>query len=94
MTKLQGHLTRVIINAATPSRCTTLTLMAAGLQRIVKRILDHLHKKEVRELLSKGQTSITREGMHQDEATIMAEAHTHSSLRTTCTTAVKPTTAQ
>jgi hypothetical protein len=68
--------------------------MVVSLQRIGKRILDHLRKKEATEILSKGQTNITREGVHQAEAVVAVETHIHSGLRTTCTTTVKPTITQ
>jgi hypothetical protein len=67
--------------------------MAIDLRRIGTKILDHLYKSEAREPSSKGQNSI-REGACQVEAVVVAEAHTHSSLRTTSTMAVTPTTAQ
>jgi hypothetical protein len=92
MTKLEGQPTTMTISAATPSMCTTSTPLVMGLWRTGKRILDHLRKKEAMEPSSTCQTSIIREGACQAETTV--EAHTHSSIRTACTMAVKPTIAQ
>jgi hypothetical protein len=55
---------------------------------------DHLRKEEVSEPLSRGETSIIREGACQAEAAVIAEAHTRSSLYTTCIMAVRLITIQ
>jgi hypothetical protein len=92
-TKLQC-LATVIINAITPSLCTTSILMVASHQRTRKRILDHLRKKGTMQLSTRGLLITVSEVMHRDEAAVMAEAHTHSGLRTACFMAMKPTTIQ
>jgi hypothetical protein len=93
-TKLQNHLITIIINATTSSKYTSSILMAADLQRIGKRILDHLRKKEVSGLSITDQVSTVRKGACQAEATVVAEACTLSSLCIVCTTIVKPTITQ
>jgi hypothetical protein len=93
-TKFQSHLVTIIINAATPSKYTSSILMAADLQRIGKRILDHPCKKEASGLLITDQVSTARKGACQAEATVVAKACTLSSLCIVCTTTVKLTIAQ
>jgi hypothetical protein len=89
--KLQGLLVIMIINAATPSQCTTSIPIFVGHQKIGIRISDPLRKKEAKALSTKGQISIINEGAHQAEATVAAEGHTPTSLRTACSMAVKST---
>jgi hypothetical protein len=84
---LQG-LAIMIINAITPNRCTSSILMVASHQRTGKRILDHLHKKGIRQPSTRGPLNTVREAMRQ------AEACTHSGLHIACSMAVKATTAQ
>jgi hypothetical protein len=73
------------------SRFTTSTTMATDHQRISRRILGHLCKKERREPSTIDQIIIVREGACQIKAEAMAEAH--SSLRTVCIIAVIQTNA-
>jgi hypothetical protein len=84
--KPQGPLATMIVSVATPSRCIALILMAAGHQRIGRRILAHLRKKETQGPPIWDSLSTIREVAHQ----ITAEAHTHSDLRTACFTIVRP----
>jgi hypothetical protein len=94
MTKLLGQLATMTISVVTPRKYTTSTLMAVGLRKTRKRILDHLHKKEARESSTIGQTNIIIEGACQSKAAVTVEAHTHSSHHTACTMVVTPTIAQ
>jgi hypothetical protein len=77
-----------------PKQVIALTSMVVGHQRIGRRILDRPHKKEAREPSTISKISTSREVGHQAEAVVMTEARTPSSLRTACTTTVKPTVAQ
>jgi hypothetical protein len=54
----------MIVNVATPSQCTTLIQVVAGHQRIGKRILGHLRKKEIQEPLIKDLLSTIKEAAH------------------------------
>jgi hypothetical protein len=92
-TKLQG-LATMIINAITPSRCTTLISIVAGHQRTAKRILDHLCKKGTMQLSVRGPLITVIEMATRAEATVTGEDRTHSSLCIACFMVAKPTTAQ
>jgi hypothetical protein len=76
-------------NVTTPSRCIVLILIAAGHQRIGRRILGHLRKKENREPSIKDLPSTTREVAKKTAVMVVAEAHIHSDLRTACIMAVR-----
>jgi hypothetical protein len=71
---------------------TTSTLMFVGLQKIGKRILRHLRKRERREPLIIEQITIPKEWACQDRAEIAAEAH--SSLCIACIMATTQTIAE
>jgi hypothetical protein len=88
VTKLQD-LTTTKINEATPNQYTTLILIAAGRQKIGRRILEHFHKKGIWEILTKDSCRAAKEAEHE----ITAETLTHSNLCTACTMAAKRTTA-
>jgi hypothetical protein len=94
MTKPQGQPNTITINILTPTMYTSSTPMAVGLQKTGKRILGHLYKKEARGPLITDQISTAKEGACQAEATVAAEAHTHTSLHTACTTVAKLTISQ
>jgi hypothetical protein len=94
MTKPQDQPARTTTSEGALSKYTTSTLTVVGLRKTGKRILGHSRKKGVRGTSIIGQSSITREGACQDEAMVMAEAHTHSSLHTVCIMAMIPITAQ
>jgi hypothetical protein len=94
MMKAQSQLATMRISALTPSKYTSSTPMVVSLWKTEKRILGHLHKKEVRGPSSTGQTSTIRDGVCQAKAAVEAETHAHKSFHTVCTMAVTPTTAQ
>jgi hypothetical protein len=77
------------INEATSGQYTTLILMATDDQKIGRRILEHLRKKDIRELSTKDPHRTAKEVVHQ----IMAEVLTQLILHIACTMAVQPTTA-
>jgi hypothetical protein len=92
--KPQGPLGTTITSVATPSRCSTLILMAIGHQRIGRRISGHLRKKETQETLIKDQPSIAREVTHKTVATVVVETHILSKLHTACFMAMRQTIGQ
>jgi hypothetical protein len=93
MMKLQGQSATMITNTATPSECTTSTPMAVDHQRIGKRTLSHLSKKETRGPSTRDQISSVSEVARQAEAMVAAEAHSHTSLHIACIMAAIPITA-
>jgi hypothetical protein len=82
--KPQAPLTTMTTNTASPSRCIALIQMATGHQRIRRRILGHLHKKETREVSIKDPPSIAREVAHRITVMVVAEALIYSDLRAAC----------
>jgi hypothetical protein len=88
--KPRGPLAITTVDAATPSQCIALILMATDHQRIWRRILGRLHKKETQGPPIKDSLSTIREAVHQIAAVVTTEAHTHSDLRTACSTIVRP----
>jgi phosphoenolpyruvate synthase/pyruvate phosphate dikinase len=92
--KPQGALAIMTTNAAILGQCTTSIHMAANHQRIGRRILDHFHKKETQESPINDLLSTIKEAAQEIVAAVAAETHTHSDLRTVCSTTVKPTIAQ
>jgi hypothetical protein len=70
--------------AATPSRCIALIPMATGHQRIGRRILGHLLKKENREPSINDLHSTASEVAHKTTVVVVAEAHIYSDLHTAC----------
>jgi hypothetical protein len=93
-TKPQGPHATMTASVAILSRYTASTQMAVGHQRIGRRILGHLRKKETREPPIQDLPSTIKEAAHQIIVMATTEAHTHSDLRTACSTIVKPTIAQ
>jgi hypothetical protein len=84
----------MIISVATPSRYTTLTPTAVDLRKTGKGILAHPYKREAKGPSTTDQTNTIREGACQAEAVVMADTHTHISLRTACTAVAKPAIAE
>jgi hypothetical protein len=78
---------------ATPSKCIALTPMEVGHQRIARRTLDHLHKKEASEHSTRDQISSVNKVAHQAEVAVTVEAHSHTSLCIACIMAMIATTA-
>jgi hypothetical protein len=87
--KLQG-LATMIINAILSSQCTTSISMVAGHQKIMRKILEHLRRKGIREISTKDQHKAAKEAELRTKAEAVAEGLTHSNLRTACTTATQP----
>jgi hypothetical protein len=85
--KLQDPIT-MIINATTPSLCTSLILMVTGHQRTGRRTSDHLRRKETQGPSIKDLPNTAKEAELQ--IVVVAEAHTQSSLCTICTMTMKP----
>jgi hypothetical protein len=52
------------ISEATPNQYTTLILMAVGRQKIGSKFLEHLCKKDIRELLTKVLHKAAKEAEH------------------------------
>jgi hypothetical protein len=67
--------------------------MATDHQRIGKRILGHLRKKDTQGPRTKDSTSTAKEAAHQTVVAVEAEAPTQLNLHTAYIMAVKPTTA-
>jgi hypothetical protein len=82
-TKAQDLIT-MTANVATLSQCIVLILMDVGHQRIGRRTLQYLRKKETREPSIKDSPSIVKEVAHQVTIVVMTEAHTKFGLHTTC----------
>jgi hypothetical protein len=91
-TKLQD-LGTTKISEATPNQYTTLIPMVADHQKIGRRALKHLCKKDILGSPTKDSFKAAKEVTRQIGAEIVAKGLTHSNLRTACTMAVKPTTA-
>jgi hypothetical protein len=89
--KPQGLVT-MKISEATPNQYTILILMAAGHQKIGRKILKHLHRKDIREILTKDPHKVAKEVEQRNTTEAVAEGLTHSSLRTTCIASAQPTT--
>jgi hypothetical protein len=85
--KPKGPLTTMIASTAILSQSIASIQTVAGHQRIGRRILGHLHKKETQEPSIKDLLSTIKEAA-------AAEAHTHSDLCTSYSTVVKPTITQ
>jgi hypothetical protein len=81
------------ISEATPNQYTTLILMAAGHQKIGREILEHLCRKDIRELSTKDLHKAAKEAEHQIITKATTEGLTHSNLCTSCITAALSTTA-
>jgi hypothetical protein len=81
----------MIASATILSQCIALIPMAASHQRIRRRILGHLHKKETREPSIKDSPSTTKEVAHKIVAAVVAEAHIHFDLRIACIMAARQT---
>jgi hypothetical protein len=80
------------ISEATPNQYIVFIQMAIGHQKIGRRILEHLRKKDIREPRTKDSRRAAKEAACQIKAEVTTEAPTHSNLRTACTMAVKRTT--
>jgi hypothetical protein len=61
--KPQGLVT-IKISEATPNQYTILILMAVGHQKIGRKFLKHLHKKDIREILTKDPHKVAKEVEH------------------------------
>jgi hypothetical protein len=81
------------ISEATPDQYTTLILMAAGRQKIGRKFLKHLCKKNIRELSTKDLHKAAKEAEHRIATEATVEGLTHSNLYTTCIMAAQLTTA-
>jgi hypothetical protein len=81
------------ISEATPNQYTTLILMAVGRQKIERKFLEHLHRKDIRELSTKDPHKAAKEVEHRIMAEAPAEGLTHSNLRMPFITTAQPTTA-
>jgi hypothetical protein len=75
-----------------PNQYTTLILMVAGLQKIERRISEHLRNEDIREPPTKNSRRVAKEAARQIRTEDAAEALTHTNLRTTSTMAVDLTT--
>jgi precorrin-4 methylase len=82
-TKLQDLATGTT-NESTPIQYTVLILMAAGRQKIGRKLLHHSRKIETPEPLIKDSISTAKEAAQPTVATIVAEACTQSNPRTAC----------
>jgi hypothetical protein len=74
----------MIASNITPSQCITSILMAVGHQRIGRRILGHLYRKEIQEASIKDPLSTTKEVAHRIMVVAVAEAHILSNLCIAC----------
>jgi hypothetical protein len=70
------------ISEATPNKYTISIQMVVGLQKIGRRILEHLCKKDIREPPTKDSCRAAKEAACQIGPEVTAEAPTHSNLRT------------
>jgi hypothetical protein len=82
--KPHGPLATMIASNITPSQCITSILMAVGHQRIGRRILGHLYRKEIQEASIKDPLSTTKEVAHRIMVVAVAEAHILSNLCIAC----------
>jgi hypothetical protein len=65
--------------------------MAVGHQKIGRKFLEHLHKKDIIELSTKDPCKAAKEVEHQIVAEAVAEGLTHSNLHTACIMVAQPT---
>jgi hypothetical protein len=79
----------MIANTSTLNWCIALILMVAGHQRIGRRSLGHLCKKEIQEASTKDPLSTAREAAHRIVVMVKAEANTLFDLRIACFTAMR-----
>jgi hypothetical protein len=92
LTKLQD-LATMKISEATPNQYTSLILTDAGHQKIGRRTSEQLCKKDISGPSTQDSCKAAKKAAHQIVAEVAAKALTHSNLHTTCSMAVKPTTA-
>jgi hypothetical protein len=80
------------ISEGPPNQYRTLILMAAGRQKIEIKFLEHLRRKDIRELLNKDLHKAAKEVGHPIVVKAMTEGLTHSNLHTACITGAQSTT--
>jgi hypothetical protein len=78
------------ISEATPNQYTTSIPMVASHQKIMRKFLEHLRRKGIREISTKDQHKAAKEAELRTKTEAVAEGLTHSNLRTACTTATQP----
>jgi hypothetical protein len=76
------------------SQCIASTQTVLGHQRIMRRILGHLRKKEIQGPPIKDSFGTIKEVAHQIMVVVATEVHTHSNLHTACSTIIRLTIAQ
>jgi hypothetical protein len=81
------------INEATPNQYTISIQTTVGHQKIGRRILEHLRKKDIQEPSTKDSCRAAKEAACQIRAKVTTEAPTHLNLCTACIMAAKLTTA-
>jgi hypothetical protein len=76
------------------SQCIASTQTVLGHQRIMRRILGHLRKKEIQGPPIKDSFGTIKEVAHQIMVVVATKVHTHSNLHTACSTIIRLTIAQ
>jgi hypothetical protein len=77
------------ISEAIPNQYTTLIMMVVGHQKIERRTLKHIRKKDTQDPPTKNSCRAAKEAARQIRAEVMVKVLTHSNLRIECIMTVK-----